>query len=94
MANENGIKALEICDDDKLLKRRMVADVVFGIGMGIAPLLRGLAKEGDIEQVGFVGIDERRLSLGECRRQERFLDRVRMDAVILSSAPRVPRAES
>ena len=82
MANENGIKALEICDDDKLLKRRMVADVAFGIGMGIAPLLRGLAKEGDIEQVGFVGIDERCLGLGECRRQERFLDRVRMDAVI------------
>ena len=92
MANENGIKALEICDDDKLLKRRMVADVAFGIGMGIAPLLRGLAKEGDIEQVGFVGIDERCLGLGECRRQERFLDRVRMDAVIdlCQSALEVP----
>ena len=63
MADENGIKALEICEDDKLLKRRMVADVVFGIGMGIAPLLRGLAKEGNIEQVGFVGIDERCLAL-------------------------------
>ena len=79
LADENGIEALEICEDDKLLKRRMVADVAFGIGMGIAPLLRGLAKEGDIEQVGFVGIDERCLGLGECRRQERLLDRVRMD---------------
>ena len=82
LADENGIEALEICEDDKLLKRRMVADVAFGIGMGIAPLLRGLAKEGDIEQVSFVGIDERCLSLRECRRQERLLDRVRMDAVV------------
>lgn len=82
LPDENGIKALEICEDDKLLKRSMVANVAFGIRMGIAPLLGGLAKEGDIEQVGFVGIDERCLSLGECRRQERFLDRVRMDAVV------------
>jgi hypothetical protein len=36
----------------------MVADVALGVGVGVAPLLRGLAKEGDVQQVGFVGIDE------------------------------------
>ena len=67
LADENGIKALEICEDDELLKRGMVADVSLGIGMGIAPLLHGLSEQCDIEQVGFVGIDERCLILGECR---------------------------
>jgi len=38
-----------------LLQRRVVADVALGTGMGIAPLLGGLAEEGDVEQVGFVG---------------------------------------
>ena len=82
LADENGIKALEICEDDELLKRGMVADVSLGIGMGIAPLLHGLSEQCDIEQVGFVGIDERCLILGECRWQERFLDRVRMGAAV------------
>ena len=82
LADENGIEALEICEDDKLLKRSMVADVAFGIGMGIAPLLRGLSEQRDIEQVGFVGIDDRRLSLGEGRRQECFFDGVGVDAVV------------
>lgn len=81
LADEDGIEALEVCEDDKLLKRRMVADVAFGIGMGIAPLLRGLAEQSNIEQVGFVGIDKRCLGLGECRRQECFFDGVGVDAV-------------
>lgn len=82
LADENGIKALEICEDDKLLKRRMVADVAFGIGMGIAPLPGGLSKQCDIKQIGFVGIDKRCLDLGECRRQECFFDGVGVDAVV------------
>ena len=82
LADENGIEALEICEDDKLLKRSMVADVTFGIGMGIAPCTGCLSEEGDIEQVGFVGIDERCLSLGECRGQECFFDGVGVDAVV------------
>ena len=82
LADENGIEALEICEDDKLLKRSMVADVAFGIGMSIAPLLGGLSEQRDIEQVGFVGIDDRRLSLGEGRRQECFFDGVGVDAVV------------
>ncbi len=34
-------------------------------GMGVAPLFRGLAKEGVVEQVRFVRIGERRLSFGD-----------------------------
>lgn len=82
LADENGIEALEICEDDKLLKRSMVADVAFGIGMSIAPLLGGLSEQRDIKQIGFVGIDKRCLGLGECRRQECFFDGVGVDAVV------------
>jgi len=82
LADENGIEALEICEDDKLLKRSMVADVAFGIGMSIAPLLGGLSEQCDIEQIGFVGIDKRCLGLSECRRQECFFDGVGVDAVV------------
>ncbi len=82
MADEDGIEAFEIGEDDELLQRSVVADVALGVGMGIAPLFRGLAEEGDVEQVGFVGIDERGLGLGDGRRDERLFDGVGVDAVI------------
>ena len=44
-----------------MLQRGVVADVSFGSGMGIAPLFRGLAEEGDVEQIRLAGIDGRGL---------------------------------
>ncbi len=82
MADEDGIEAFEVGEDDELLQRGVVADVAVGVGVGVAPLLRGLAEEGDVEQVGFVGIDERCLSLGDGRRDEGFFDGVGVDAVV------------
>ena len=82
LADEHGVEAFEIGEDDELLQRRVVADVALGVGMGIAPLLRGLAEESDVEQVGFVGIDEGCLSLGDSGREERLLDGVGVDAVV------------
>ncbi len=82
MADEHGIEVFEIGEDDELLQRRVIANVALGVGMGIAPLLRGLAEKGDVEQVGFVGIDERGLGLGDRRREERFLDGVGVYAVV------------
>ncbi len=52
------------------------------LGMGIAPLLRGLAEEGDVEQVGLAGIHGGRLRFGDRRRDEGVLYRVGVDAVI------------
>lgn len=82
LADEHGIEAFEIGEDDKLLKRRVIADISIGVGMGIAPLLRGPAEEGDVEQVGFVRIDELRLSFGDRGWEKRLLDGVGVDAVI------------
>ncbi len=82
MADEDGIEAFEIGEDDELLQRSVVADVALGVGMGIAPLFRGLAEEGDVEQVGFAGINQRGLGFGDGGWDECFLDRVGVDAVV------------
>jgi hypothetical protein len=57
LADEDGVKAFEIGEDDQLLQRGVVANVSLSVRMGITPLFGGLAKEGDIEQVGLAGID-------------------------------------
>ena len=36
----------------------MIADVSLGVGMGTAPLFRGLPEERNVEQFGLGGIDE------------------------------------
>ena len=82
MTDENGIKAFEIGEDNQLLQRSVVADVSLGVRMGIPPLFRGLAEEGDVEQVGFAGINGGGLRLGDGWRDEGFLDRVGMNAVV------------
>ena len=82
LADEDGIEAFEIGEDNKLLERCVIADISISVGMRIAPLLRGPAEKGDVEQVGFVGIDELRLSFGDRGWEERLLDGVRVDAVV------------
>ena len=82
MTDEHGIEAFQIGEDDELLERSVIADGSLGVGMGVAPLFRGLAEEGDVEQVGFVGIDERGLGLGDGGRDECFFDGIGVDAVI------------
>jgi len=48
LADKHGVEAFQIGEDDELLQRGVVAEVACGIGMRIAPLLRGLAEEGDV----------------------------------------------
>ena len=50
----------------KVISEGVVTVVAVGGRMGVAPVFRGLPNEGDVEQVGFVGIAERGLCLG-CR---------------------------
>ena len=57
LADEHGVQAFEVGEDDELLQRGVVAEVSFGTGIGIAPLFGGLAEEGDVEQVRLAGID-------------------------------------
>lgn len=76
------IETFEIGEDDELFQRGVIADVALGIGMGIAPLLRVLAEEGDVEQVGLVRVDEGGLFLAYGDRDQRRLDGIGVDAVI------------
>jgi len=82
LADKDGIEAFQIRKDDQLLQRSVVADIPVGVGMGVAPFSGGLAKEGDVGQVGFAGIDERRLLFCDGGGNERLLDGIRVDAVI------------
>jgi hypothetical protein len=60
----------------------VVADVALGIGVGVAPLFRGLAEKGDVEKIGLAGVGEAGLGLGDGGGDEGFLDGVGVDAVI------------
>ena len=82
LADEHGVEAFEVGEDDELLQRGVVADVSLGTGVGIAPLFGGLAEEGDVEQIRLAGIDGSGLRLGDERRNEGILDGVGVDAVV------------
>ena len=82
MADKHSVEAFQIGEHDELLQRGVVAEVALGSGMRIAPLLRGLAEEGNIEEVRFVGVDEARLLFVHAGRDESLLDLIGMDAVI------------
>ena len=82
MPDENGVEAFEIGEDNELLQRGVIEEVALGVGMSVAPLFRGLAEEGDIEQIGLVGIDERGLLFRDARRYERLFDGIGVDAVV------------
>jgi hypothetical protein len=42
LADEHGVEAFQVGEDDELFQRGVVADVSFGSGIGIAPLFGGL----------------------------------------------------
>ena len=82
MADEHGVEAFEVGEDDELFQRGVVAEVAFTTGVCIAPLFGGLAEEGDVEQVRLAGIDGGGLRLGDGRRDEGVLDGAGMNAVV------------
>ena len=59
----------------------MVAHIAFELGIGFTPLLRGLAKEGDIEEIGLAGIGDGCLRRGDFRRNEMLTDGIGVDSV-------------
>ncbi len=82
LADEHGVEAFEIGEDNELLQRGVVADVAVGSGLGVAPLFCGLAEEGDVEKVRFAGIDGGSLRFGDGWRNEGVLDGVGVDAIV------------
>ncbi len=65
-----------------LISIGMVTHVSGGIRVLCPPLLCGHAEQRHIQQVGFIGIREVGLLPRQVLRQQIFLDRVRMDAVV------------
>ena len=57
LADEDGVEAFEVGEDDELLQRGVIPDIALGGWMRIAPLFGGLAEEGDVEQIRLAGID-------------------------------------
>ena len=51
--------------------------------MGIAPLFGRHTKQRHIQNIGFVGIDQRNLLVRQLRRNQSFLDSVRVDAIMM-----------
>lgn len=60
----------------------IVAHIALLGGIGFAPLPGGLAEQGDIEQIGLVGVSETGLLLGNRGRNQVLLDGVCVDAVV------------
>ena len=87
------VHSLGIGEDEKLLDGGVVAHVAFKAWVGVAPLLRGLAEEGDVEQVGFGGVGDGGLGGGDFGRDEVLFYRVGVDAVVelREGAVEVPR---
>ncbi len=54
--DELGVHALDVGQHEQLLNGGVFAHVAFQFRIGVAPLPRGLAEQGHVEQVGFVGV--------------------------------------
>lgn len=80
--DELGVHALDVGQHEQLLNGGVFAHVVFQFRIGVAPLPGGLAEQGHIEQVGFVGVGDGGLRRRDLGRDEVGFHRVGMNAVI------------
>ena len=65
-----------------MFKAGVVTHIAVFVGIGVAPFLCCLAKEGDVEKVGFIGVGKGSLFRGYLGRDEVGLDGVGVDAVV------------
>ena len=63
LGNEHGVEILQVGKADKLGDVGLVADVAAFLGGFVAPLGGGFAEEGEVEHVGFAGVNEGGLGL-------------------------------
>jgi len=50
------VQTLDVRQHGKLLDGSAIAHIAFDSGIGVAPLFGGLAKQGDVEKIGFAGV--------------------------------------
>jgi len=85
LADEHGVQAFEVGEDDELFERGVVADVSLGIRVCFAPLFDGLTEKGDVEEVRLTGIDGRGLGFGDGGWDESVLDGIGVDSWLSNS---------
>jgi hypothetical protein len=76
------VQALYVREHEKLLDGSAIAHIALESGICLAPLLGSLAKQGDIEKIGFAGISTRGLRSANHSRDQVCLNRVGMDPVV------------
>ena len=80
--NELRVHAFHVGKDEQLLHARVIADVAFQLGIGVAPLPRGVAKERDVEQIRLGRVSDGRLRGRDFGWNQVRLHRVGVDAVV------------
>ena len=80
--DELGIHAFHVREHKQLLDTRVIAGIAFQLGIGIAPLLRRVTKECDVEQIRLGRVSDGRLCGRDFRRDQMCLHRVGVDAII------------
>ena len=63
LGDEHRVEILQVGKADKLGDVGLVADVAALVGVFIAPLRGRLAEQGEVEHVGFAGVNEGGLGL-------------------------------
>ena len=76
------VHSFNVGQHEQLLDGGVVAHVAFELGVGVAPLLRSLTEERDVEEVGLVGVRDGGLRGRDLGRDEMGLHRVGVDAVV------------
>lgn len=65
--DEFGIHAFDVGEDEKLFYRGVIPDIALLVRVGSAPLGGGVPEEGDIEDIGLVGVGHGGLGRGHLR---------------------------
>ena len=82
LVDEYGIEILHVGQTNQLVDGGIITDIAFQIRILFAPHLRSHAEHGNVQHIGFVGIDDTRLFRGHFGGNQVLFDRVGMDTVI------------
>ena len=76
------IEILHVRDADELIDVRIVPLIALQVGMPHLPLLMRLAKEGDVEYIRLIRVDDVHLRPRDRRRNEMLLNGIRVNAIV------------
>lgn len=88
LLDENSIEVLHIRQTYKLVDCCIIAYVTFKVGIGFAPLLCRYTEHRNIQHIGFIGVDDTRLSRSNLRRNKVMLYRIGVYTVLIFDSSR------